>query len=167
MSRLNGKLIEFLPNLRCLSLPNDYTTISLLHIRSIVAKLPDIEYDSNVNATDILCYTETWLSPSQPSPCIKEGHIVLRCDRVSGNSKGGVLMSVLSAMEPSHINTFTTHGMEVRTTRLFLHNTKYIQIALLYRPPSVPLVSFTNVLTMLMNHMSSYNLPTVIMRTYM
>ena len=57
---------------------------------------------------------------------------------MSGNSnKGGVLMSGLSTMQPSHMSTFTSHGIEGLTTRLCVHNTD-IQIALLYRPPSVP-----------------------------
>ena len=78
--------------------------MSLLNVRSIVAKLDDIECDSYMNAVDILCFCETWLSLSQPSPRIKDDHVVLRCDRLLGNSKGGVLMSVPSAMQPSHTN---------------------------------------------------------------
>ena len=162
MSRLNTRLIKFLPNL---SLPNNYRyiTVSLLNVRSILAKLPDIECDCNINAVDILCYTETWLSPSQPSPCIREGHVVLRCDRVSGNSKGGVLMSVPSSMQPSHNSTFTSHGVEGLTTRLLLPNMEYIQIALLYRPPSVPIATFVTMLTTLVTRMSMYSLRTIIL----
>ena len=63
MTRLNSRIINFVSNLKCLSLPNNYTTFSLLNVRSIVVKLPDLECDGNVNAADILCYTETWLSP--------------------------------------------------------------------------------------------------------
>ena len=38
---------------------------------------------------------------------------MLRCDRVSGNSKGGVLMSVPSTMQPSHTSTFTSQDLPV------------------------------------------------------
>ena len=72
---------------------------------------------------------------------------MLRCDRVSGNSKGGVLMSVPSTMQPSHTSTFTSHGIEGLSTKLLLPNTEYIQIALLYRLPSVPIATFVTVLT--------------------
>ena len=163
MTRLNSKIVNFVPSLKCLPLPNNYTTLSLLNVRSIVAKLPDLECDSNVNAVDILCYTKTWLSPSQPSPCIKEGHAVLRCDRVSDNNKGGVLISVPSTMQPSHTSTFTSHGIEGLSTRLLIHDTEYIQIVLLYRPPSVPAANFVTILNTLLAHMSLSNLPTIIL----
>ena len=112
MTRLNTKLVQFIPNLKFMSLSNNYITFSLLNVRSIVAKLDDIECDSYMNAVDILCFCETWLSPSQPSPHIKDDHVVLRCDRVSGNSKGGVLMSVPGTMKPSYTNILTSHGIE-------------------------------------------------------
>ena len=162
MTRLNTKLVKFIPDLKFMSLPNNYITLSLLNVRSIVAKLDDIEHDSYMNAVDILCFCETWLSPSQPSPRIKDDHVVLRCDRVLGNSKGGVLMSVPSTMQPSHINTFTSHGIEGLTTRLCIHNTD-IQIALLYRPPSVPTATYISVLTTIVAHMPLSTLPTIIL----
>ena len=155
MTRLNTKLVKFIPNLKFLSLPSNYITLSLLNIRSIVAKLDDIECDSYMNAVDILCFCETWLSPSQPLPHITDDHVVLRCGRVSGNSKGGVLMSVPSTMQPSHISTFTSHGIEGLTTRLCIHNID-IQIALLYRPPSVPTATYISVLTTIVAHVIVY-----------
>ena len=124
--------------------------------------MDDIHCDNNINAVDIMCFGETWLSLSQPSPRIRDGHVVLRCDRVSGNSKGGVLMSVPSNMQPSHTSTYTSHGIEGLTTRLYVHNTD-IQIALLYRPPSVPTATFTTVINTLVTCMSLYNLPTIIL----
>ena len=71
-------------------------------------------------------------------------------------------MSVPSTMQPSHISTFTSHGIEVLATRLCVHNTD-IQIALLYRPPSVPIATFVTVLTTIVAHMSLSNLPTIIL----
>ena len=162
MTRLNTKLVKFIPDLKFLSLASNYITLSLLNVRSIVAKLDDIEHDSYMNAVDILCFCETWLSPSQPSPHIKDDHVVLRCDRVSGNSKGGVLMSVPGTTKPSHTNILTSHGIERLTTRLCVHNTD-IQIALLYRPPSVPTATYISVLTTIVAHMSLSTLPTIIL----
>ena len=82
MTRLNTKLVRFVPDLKFSSLPSNYITLSMLNVRSIVAKLDDIQCDSYMNAVDILCFCETWLSPSQPSPHIKDDHVVLRCDSV-------------------------------------------------------------------------------------
>ena len=79
-----------------------------------------------------------------------------------GNSKGGVLMSVPSTMQPSHTNILTSHGIEGLTTRLYVHNTD-IQIALLYRPPSVPTATLVTVLTTIVTHMSLSTLPTIIL----
>ena len=163
MTRLNTKLVKVVSDLKFMSLPSNYITLSLLNVRSIVAKMHDIECDSNINAVDIMCFCETWLSPSQPSPCIREGHVVLRCDRVCDNHKGGVLISVPSIMQPSHTSTFTSHGIEGLSTRLCVHNTEYIQVALLYRPPSVTTATFVNILTTLVGHMSLSNLPTIIL----
>ena len=42
-------------------------TIALLNIRSIVAKLADIEQDMCLKAANILCFCETWLTQSQTS----------------------------------------------------------------------------------------------------
>ena len=164
MTRLNTKLVQFVPDLKFISLSSNYITLSLLNVRSIIAKLDDIECDGYMNAVDILCFCETWLSPSQSSPCIKDDHVVLRCDRLSGNSKGGVLMSVPSAMQPSHTNILTSHGIEGLTTRLCVHNTDiHVQITLLYRPPSVPTATFVTVLTTIVAQMSLSNLPTIIL----
>ena len=80
---------------------------------------------------------------------------------MSDNSKDGVLMSVPSTMQPSHTSTFTSHGIEGITTRLCVHNTEYIQVALLYRPPSIPTATFVTVLTTIVSDMS--NLPTIIL----
>ena len=55
-----------------------------------------------------------------------------------------------------HILTFTSHGIEGLTTRLCVHNTD-IQIALLYRPPSIPTANFVNVLNTIVANLSCNN----------
>ena len=66
-------------------------------------------------------------------------------------------------MQPSHNSTFTSHGIEGLTTRLLLPNMEYIQIALLYRPPSVPIATFVTMLTTLVIRMSMSSLRTIIL----
>ena len=45
MTRLNTKLVQFSPNLKFMSLSNNYITLSLLNVRLIVAKLEcDVYY---------------------------------------------------------------------------------------------------------------------------
>ena len=46
--RLNTKLLPLIPKLQCLSLSNTHKNIALLNIRSVIAKLPDVQQDSNL-----------------------------------------------------------------------------------------------------------------------
>ena len=62
-------------------------------------------------------------------------------------------------LAPCSFSTFTSHGIEGLSTRLCVHNTD-IQIALVYRPPSVPTATF---ITVLVAHMSLSNIPTIIL----
>ena len=65
MLRLNSNLLQPLPEV--LSDPY-HLTIALLNVRSIVAKLLDIHADKNLRSASTLCFCETWLNPSQPTP---------------------------------------------------------------------------------------------------
>ena len=42
MLRLKNKLLQPVPEFKCISLSNNYVTLSLLNVRSIIAKMPDI-----------------------------------------------------------------------------------------------------------------------------
>ena len=44
--------------------------------------------DPILQASDILCFSETWLSPHQQAQSLKVDHSTFRCDR---NAQGGVL----------------------------------------------------------------------------
>ena len=61
---------------------------------SILAKLPDIKADKSLMSATIHCFCETWLNASQPSPVLNDDHIDIRCDRVTSENKGGVMMYV-------------------------------------------------------------------------
>jgi len=65
--------------------PDNYISIALLNVRSIVAKLPesDIEHDHSLTSASILCFPETWLTPQLSSPVILGHHQVIRSDRMS------------------------------------------------------------------------------------
>ena len=98
MARLNTKLLLTPPKLK---FPYNHLTIALLNVRSITAKMPDIK-DGDIKSASILCFCETWLTPSDPSPVILDDHNVsIRCDRASGD-KGGVMISISEDIQPSH-----------------------------------------------------------------
>jgi hypothetical protein len=64
--------------------------LSYLNIRSYNAKLADLQIDPILQASDILCFSETWLSPHQQAQFLKVDHSTFRCDRNAQNTKGGV-----------------------------------------------------------------------------
>lgn len=80
MTRLNNKLLPDVPQLQCLSVPNNYITIAWLNVRSLVVKLADIQ-DTCLKAASVVCFCEAWLTASQPSPDTLDNQVVVRCDR--------------------------------------------------------------------------------------
>ena len=98
MVRLNANLVQAMPKLQC---HDNHVTIALLNVRSIVAKLPDIANDDGLKCGTIICFCETWLTPSDPSPILQNGQIAIRCDRASVENKGGVMISVPDGMQPT------------------------------------------------------------------
>ena len=164
MERLNNNLLSPLPELKFISLKNSHITISLLNVRSINAKIPDILCDSNMRAANVLCFCETWLSPSQLSPKICDGHIVVRCDRQSDNNKGGVMMSVDPSVTTYDVSTFNSGGnIEGIVTKLKLPNSSHIALALLYRSPSSTMDSLLNTLNAIIDHVNGFGFPTLIL----
>ena len=95
MVRLNTNLLQPVPQVLCDSTSVSHLTIALLNVRSIVSKLPD-------NSLSILCFCETWLNASQPSPTLLHDQVDIRCDRITCENKGGVIICVPSEMCPSN-----------------------------------------------------------------
>ena len=151
MIRLKTILLQTVPELKQ---HDNHVTIALLNVRSIVAKLPDIAEDNSLRSASILCFCETWLTASQPSPVLQGNSIAIRCDRASGDNKGGVMISVPQDMQPSGTCTFTSNGIEAVCTTLLLPNASQIQIVLLYRSPSVPMEALISLLSRVLNHVT-------------
>ena len=160
MTRLKSKL---LPQPQHATVSNSHVTIALLNVRSIVAKLPDIAQDDSLKCASILCFCETWLTASQPSPIVQPNQIALRCDRASGDNKGGVMISVPQDMHPFDTHCFTSNGIETVTTTLLLSNASLIRVCLVYRSPSVALERFITVLHELLSNISTCNTPCLIL----
>lgn len=163
MLRLNTKLLQPVPELQCLSLPDSYVTIALLNVRCIAAKLPDLEQDSSLKCASILCFCETWLSSNQPSPVVQHNQLRLRCDRTLGNHKGGTMISVSQNVQPVNTSIFTTNGIEGVSTTLLLPNACRLQVALVYRSPSVTLDAFLTALVAILNPIALTDISTVVL----
>ena len=161
MVRLNTNLLQQVPEVLCNS--SSHVTIALLNVRSILAKLPDIGADNSLSSASILCFCETWLNTSQPSPVLVDNQIDIRCDRVTCENKGGVLICVPSQMNPSNTQRFATKGIEAVSTSIDIPNAGNMQIVVVYRSPSVPQATLITVLSKVLTHVSTCNTPCVIL----
>lgn len=159
MTRLKDNLLNASTGLKCSDLVNTALTISFLNVRPIIA---DIEADISLTNASILGFCETWLSPSQDSPQIRDSHIVLRCDGTIDNNHGGVMLSVLQSMSPRNVIKINRNGIEILVTTLLLSNNRNVQIALLYRSPNVSVEYLITVLINMFNNIDA-TLPTVSM----
>ena len=160
MVRLNSKTLPPLPDL--LHEPS-HVTIALLNVRSIVAKLPDVRADINLTCANILCFCETWLNASQPTPLLLDDQIDIRCDRITNENRGGVLICVPSCMSPTNVHRFATTGIEAVSATIQLPNSHSLQIAVVYRSPSVAQATLTTLLTRLLTCMTICTVPCVIL----
>ena len=99
MVRLTSNLLQPMPEM---SSDPSHITIALLNLRCLIAKLPDI-------TAGILCFCETWLNASQPSPVLLDDRIDIRCDTVTCENKGGLLIRV---PRQSNVQSFVNNGIE-------------------------------------------------------
>ena len=160
MCRLNSNTLQPLPEV---PYEPSHVTFALLNVRSIVAKLPDIRADINLKSANILCFCETWLNASQPSPMLLDDQIDIRCDRMTNENRGGVLICVPGLMSPTNMHRFATTGIEAVSATIQLTNSDNLQIALVYRSPSVSQATLTTFLTRLLTHMTLCAVPCLIL----
>ena len=160
MVRLNSKTLPPLPDV---PLPLSHVNIALLNVRSILAKLPDIRADTKLNSADILCFCETWLNASQPTPLLLDNQTDIRCDRMTNENRGGVLICVPSYTDPSSVHRFPAIGIEAVSATIQLTGADSLQIAVVYRSPSVPQAALISLLTRLLMHLTNSTLPCVIL----
>ena len=160
MVRLNSNLLQ--PMLQVSHDPS-CVTIALLNVRSILAKLPDVRADNNIRSASILCFCETWLNASQPTPLLLEDQVDIRCDRMTCESKGSVLICVPSHMSPTNVQRFATTGIEAVSATIQLPNSDNFQIEVVYRSPSVPQATLITLLTRLLTHVTLCTVPCVVL----
>ena len=146
-----------------MSCDSSQVTLALLNVRSILAKLPDIRADKSLRSASILCFCETWFNASQPSPVLIDDQIDIRCDRVTCENKGGVLMCVPSQMNPSNVQRFATSGIEAVSATIQLPNVGSMQIAVMYRSPSASQTTLFSLLTRLLRYVTACTTPCIIL----
>ena len=96
-------------------------------------------------------------------PVLLEDQIDIRCDRLSCENKGGVLIYVRSQMNPSNIHRLATDGIEAVSATIELPNAQNMQIAVIYRSPNASQSTLITLLSRLLTHVSLCNIPCVIL----
>ena len=160
MLRLNFKTLPPLPDV---PLQSSHVNIALLNVRSIYAKLPDIRADTNLSTADILCFSETWLNAAQPTPLLLNDQADIRCDRMSNENRGGVLICVPSYTSPTSVHRFATTGIEAVSVTIHLTGADSLQMAVVYRSPSVAQATLTTLLTRMLTQLTISTLPCVVL----
>ena len=158
--RLNSKTF---PLLLDMPLQPSHVNIALFNIRSMYVKLPDITADTKLRTVDILCFCETWLNAAQPTPLLLDNQADIRCDRVSNENKGGVLICVLNYTSLTCVHRFAATGIEAVSATIHLTGTDSLKIAVVYRSPSVAQATLITLLTRLLTHLTISALPCVIL----
>ena len=69
--RLSSNVLQQIPEMSS----DPHVTIALLNVRSLVAKLSDMRADNSHRSASMLCFCETWLNASQPSPVLLDYQI--------------------------------------------------------------------------------------------
>jgi len=132
-----------------------------MHVRSLLAKLPDKKADNSLMSVTIQCFCETWLNASQPSPILNNDQIDIRCDSITTENRGGVMKYIPNQMHLFNTQRFVTNGIEAMSVTLGLPNAGHLQLAILYRSPSASLATLTTVLHRLLRCLSLSNIPCV------
>ena len=111
----------------------------------------------------ILCFCETWLNAAQPTPLLLDDQIDVRCDRMTNENRGGVLICVPSQFNSSNAHRSANTGIEAVSATIQLPNSENLQIAVVYRSPSVSQAMIATLLTRLLRHVTVCAVPCVIL----
>ena len=165
MERLSKNLLNPLPLFTCPLVSDDYITVALLNVRSIVPKIPDIHQDSSLKCANVLCFTETWLTSAQATPILYDDHTISSCNRLSGDNKGGVMISLPCTMRPSNIIQFSFTGIliEAVSCTLVLPNGERLQITLVYRSPSVSTDNMLSLMSGILSQITVRDIPSIVL----
>lgn len=95
-----------------------------------------------------------------------DDQIDIRCDRVTCESKIGALICVPNQINPTNVHKFVTSSIEVVSATIQLPNREHLQIAVVYRSPSVPKATLLTLLTQLLTYMTQCAVPCVILGNF-
>lgn len=104
------------------------------------------------------------------SPVFCDNHTVIRSDRASGETKGGVMISVPQIMLTSDIHNFSLNCpgilIEAVGTTLLLRNGEHLQITVVYRSPTASTNNLLNAMSAILNQLTSTGLRSVVLGNF-
>ena len=155
----------------CLALSQEnWINIGHLNVHSYNAKVDDVTSDQCVLSTDVMCFTETFLTPQ-----LSVGNIVLnkqpaqvyRLDRPATYpqdlEKGGIMVACVESLQPEEVNIHHHGHLEVKTISLTHHSIGKMYIVTMYRRPWLPAVIFLGHLDNYLSLFPYKQYPTVIL----
>ena len=121
MEQLSNKLLPPQQVPRLISLPGiGWEKIGHLNVHSYKAKMEDVTSDKSIAHTNIMCFTETFLTPSQTVSMLtlnSEPSVVHRADRVVSNSqnllKGEVVILCAASLDPRPVDVQDPPTLEI------------------------------------------------------
>ena len=162
MCRLQNCLIAPAPTLVFRDLMDTHVTIMLLNVRCFLSKVSDLLSEVNVQNADVLCFCESWLSPSITSiPPIRTDHVTSRCDRIVPNNKGGVVTSISKQCHPTNTTQLRGRGIETLLTNLAYGNNK-LNLIIIYRSPKTPLSDLLSTITHVLQRTEMDSCPSLV-----
>ena len=165
MERLSSNCLPPQPVPQVLSLPqDDWIKIGHLNVHSFLAKAQDVQLDKCIESTDIMCFTETFLTPQQMITSMLlhgEAAQVYRLDCVTEDTqdfrKGGITIVCCTSFHPEEVNISHPAQLEVKTAQ----SIGKIYVAVIYRRPQLPSNAFLSHLNNYMSCIPHGQFPTV------
>ena len=172
MERLTSeKLLPAPPVPQVISLSSrDWLKVGQLNVHSYLSKVEDVTSDQAIAHTNIMCFTETFLKPSQSVNSLilnGESSAVFRTDRVSSStqdlSNGGVMIVCADSFNPQPTNI--QHPATLEVVNILVNTQRHNQVCVVavYRRPQLALRNFLRLVDDYLRHCLQLRVPTVVL----
>ena len=144
--------------------------IGHLNIHSYIAKEEDVLRDQCIQSTDIMCFTETFLTSQHTLTTVtlnNQPAQVFRLDRVPTTTqdlgKGGITIACAESLHPEEIEIHHHVQLEAITISVTLPFIGKMYVIALYRRPKLPSIMFMGHLDNYISSFSYDKFPTIIL----
>ena len=150
MERLSSNCLTEEPAPQVLSLSGqEWIKIGHLKVHSYIAKEEDVLRDQCVQSTDIMCFTETFLTSQHTLSTLtlnNQSAHVFRLDRIPTTAqdlgKGGIMIACAEALHPQEVNIHHHVQLEVKTISVTHLPMSKMYVMTVYRRPRLPSIIF-------------------------